>query len=68
LKLGELLGNILYFSLVLLIVIIILKYAMGGLIEKIVKKRIEINNEIKIHSKRTADTLEDIKKWNVPLS
>ena len=67
LRVGELISNMIYFILVLLIILFILKFVMGGLINKIIENKIAMNKQGIQYERESADHLAAIRNYNVPL-
>jgi len=67
LQIGNLISNLIYFVLVVIIVILILKYLIGGLVQRIIDHKSQTNEELLRYEKQSANHLNALRNWNVPL-
>ena len=66
-RLGELLGNFIYFLLVVLTIVVILKYVLGGMINRVIEAKIAIQKENLDYNRKTSMHINAIRNFNVPI-
>lgn len=67
LRLGELLGNFIYLLLVVITIIVILKYVLGGMINRVIEAKVAIQKENLDYNRKTSMHINAIRNFNVPI-